>query len=209
VSGEKQFEKSAQELFKETWELFWSITGVIGFLLLVFGGIYFSQIAISFVIGTAGFLYYFSWALSVTVSALEVSAIKIFGNKERSLLIKSESSSEHNIVLYGTWALFVFDIITNISGLYLSAQLVRGAEGVHISDWIIIIMSSFIMAFAEVGVGWMMRSVGTSYVSWKYAKSKFKSYSKQLDVVSNSSATRDIYSENYQKPQSHNNRRQQ
>lgn len=179
---QKQFEKASQELFKESWELGVFCIGLIVSIFLVFSGVYYSQVALALLFGVVGITYYFNYAVAILVSALEVAMIKLFGNKERSGLIKSESAIEHRIVSISTWVLFIFDYITNFTGLLITAKLtLKLNEGIDFSGYILIAICSGLMAFSEVFAGWMMRGIGTSYISWKYAKSKFDAYQEKLD----------------------------
>jgi fatty acid desaturase len=179
---QRQFEKASQELFKESWELGMFCIGLVVSLFLVFSGIYYSQLALALLFGIVGITYYFNYAVAILVSALEVAMIKLFGNKERSGLIKSESGIEHKIVSVSTWVLFIFDYITNFTGLLITAKLaLKPGENIEFLGYVLILICSGLMAFSEVFAGWMMRGIGTSFISWKYAKSKFDLYQKQLD----------------------------
>ena len=183
---QRRFEKASQELFKESWELGMFSIGLVVSLFLVFSGIYYSQLALALLFGVVGITYYFNYAVSILISALEVAMIKLFGNKERSGLIKSESRIEHGIVGVSTWVLFAFDYITNFTGLLITAKLaLKPNQEIEFLGYVLILICSGLMAFSEIFAGWMMRGIGTSFISWKYAKSKFDSYQKQLNVNSN------------------------
>lgn len=178
------FEKASQELFKETWEFGWSVVGVIALLVLVGFGIYFSQIAIASVIGGAGLMLYFTWAAAISISALEVGGIKLLGDKTRSEAIKASNVAEHKISKWFTYGLFVFDIITNWAGLYITAieKIADGATTtLGIGGYVLIGFFGALMAISEILVGWMIRSVATSYVSFRKARQKFESYKSAME----------------------------
>lgn len=172
------FEKSSQELLKESWELFWCVAGTITLFFLVCFGIYFSSIAISSLIGNTPEMKVFSYSVSIAISALEVAAVKIFGNKARAEIIKLVSSKEYRIVGIGTFLLFVFDVITNWSGLYLIAFLINKKLPLNFTQWVLIIMMGLVMAFSEIFVGFMLRATGTAYAGYIQARKKYDGYMK-------------------------------
>ena len=177
--SQRMFEKSSQQYFKETWELFWSILGVGVALLLVFGGIYFSEIAIARIFGEKGFTLYFDWGCSIIISCLEVAGIKLLGNADRSRDIKSENALEHKLVNIGTYLLFGFDILTNWYGLAISAI----AIGTKLTVIPICFVGFFggLMAVSEIFVGWMIRASSVSYAGWSYARTKYVACKEYLE----------------------------
>jgi hypothetical protein len=179
--SQRMFERAGQEFFKETWELIWSMGGVIVCLVLVFSGIYFSEIALAKFFGEVGFALYFAWACSISISALEVAGIKLLGNKERSGEIKSQNSLEHKIVKYFTYALFGFDILTNWYGLYLSAVSVSGKTTIPFMAWAFIVFFGSVMAISEILVSWMLRATAVSYAGWRHSKVKYDACKQYLE----------------------------
>ena len=171
------FEKASQEFFKETWEFAWTLIGVVVLLVLVGFGIYFSQVAIAAVIGAAGIMLYFTWSASIAISALEVAGIKLLGDRNRSMNIAASNRAEHGVSKWFTYLLFVFDIITNWSGLFITATgMLGGGEKILFGGWVVIIFFGALMAISEILVGWMIRAVATSYVSFLQAKQKYEHY---------------------------------
>jgi hypothetical protein len=177
------YEKSAQEYFKESMEYGSLIVGCIFSIIAVLFGIYFSQIAISNVVGTIGVMLVFSWCLSIVISPLEIAAVKLLGNKERAKGIAYSNKGEYIIVLVLTVILFTFDIITNWIGLGSTAVQRASFQGqaVGVGGWAIIVLLGTIMAVSEVIAGWMFRAVAVSYVSYKRAKQKYNTYKRELD----------------------------
>lgn len=180
------FEKASQEYFKETWEFSWNIIGLIVLITLVGFGIYFSQIAISDKIGSAGLTLYFTWACAIAISPLEVAGVKLLGNKSRSNSIKESNKLEYNIASLFTKGLFAFDTITNVSGLFITALVYLqktdpNAKNIDFWAWILIVFFGFLMAISEILVGWMFRSLATSYVAFIKAKQKYDVFKVALE----------------------------
>lgn len=195
----KLFEKAAQELFKEGWELFWSVAGLLACIGMVCGGIFYSQMAIVLIIGTEAYGKYFSWALAIGISSLEVAGVKLFGNKERSAVIAETNKAEHKIIYWATIVLFIFDVGSTIFGLYLAANKVAETNGTFLGlvGWTIIIMSGIVMGIAEIFTGWMLRAIGTAYVSYKYAKNQYDAYNNNLSMANKSGR---VYDDTQSKP---------
>ena len=175
------FEKASQEYFKESWEFGWTAIGVVMLLVLVLFGIYFSQVAIASWIGVTGLMLYFTWAAAISISALEVSGIKLLGDKIRSIAISSSNKAEHTISKWFTYLLFLFDIFTNWTGLYLTVVEVMknstpARTTIDMGGWIIILFFGALMAISEILVGWTIRAVATSYTSFLQAKQKYDCY---------------------------------
>jgi hypothetical protein len=184
--SQRMYEKAGQLYFKESWELFWSLLGVGVALLLVFGGIYFSEIAIAKVFGEQWFTVYFDWGCSIIISCLEVAGIKLLGNKIRSSDIKEGNVLEHNIARIGTYVLFGFDILTNWYGLYITAAAIGTKMNIVALGFIGFFGA--LMAVSEIFVGWMLRAVAVSYAGWSYAKAKYVACKEYLEKESLKSA---------------------
>lgn len=190
------FEKASQEFFKETWEFSWTLIGALSMLVLTGFGVYFSQVALSEVIGQAGLMLYFTWCASIAISALEVAGIKLLGDKNRSQSISTSNKAEHGVAKWFTYGLFSFDIFTNWTGLYITAQkLMVVVEGeipktIGLGGWIVIVFFGSLMAISEILVGWMIRAVATSYVSFLQARKKFETYKEAMEKNNNFSDTR-------------------
>jgi len=184
------FEKASQEYFKETWEFAWTLAGVATLLVMVGFGIYFSQVALAFIIGGTGLMLYFTWCASIAISALEVGGIKLLGNTGRSMSIEVSNRAEHQLAYYFTIGLFIFDIFTNWMGLYVLATEVAGGVKPGIGGWIVIVFFGSLMAISEILVGWMIRATATSYTSYIQAKQKYGIYKASL-LKSVSSTTYD------------------
>jgi hypothetical protein len=200
------FEKASQEFFKESWELLWTTIGVVSLLVITAFGIYFSQVALAFVVGAVGVMIYFTYAASFSISALEVAGIKLLGNKGRSTSISESNQAEHKVATWFTYGLFMFDIITNWIGLYvtaiaLSAKITFGA-------WVVIIFFGSLMAISEILVGWMIRAFATAYVSFLQAKKKFDAYKNSMERDINKDRQEPTYQYNYEEKQPHQNQNQ-
>jgi ABC-type multidrug transport system fused ATPase/permease subunit len=177
------FEKSAQEYFKEVWEYAWTWIGVVVLFAMVLFGVYFSQFAISKIIGATGEMMLFGWAAAISISALEVAGIKLLGNKDRSNAIKASNAGEHKIAYWGTIVLFGFDIFTNLYGLWLYARPFFKSEFLSFGAWVVILFFGSVMAVSEIFVGWMFRAIATSYTALRRAKQKYDAYKKNVDQV--------------------------
>jgi hypothetical protein len=193
-TSQRMYEKAAQNYFKESWELLWSVLGVVTALLLVFAGIYFSEIALAKIFGEQGFSLYFDWGCSIIISCLEVAAIKLLGNKLRSADIKEGNFLEHNIARIGTYILFAFDIATNWYGLVVTSLLI----GTKMTIIPIIFIGFFgtLMATSEIYVGWMIRAVAVSYAGWSYARTKYTACKEYLEKEALKTAHSDIPNNN-------------
>jgi hypothetical protein len=173
------FEKSTQNYFKEAWEYIWSLVGSIGVFILVGAGIYFSQVAFAYWLGKSELMIAVSYGLSVAISALETAGIKLLGNKVRSSDIKYANALEHRVMLIFTAALFFFDILSNIFGVYVTIEANLGK--VTFVGWLIVLGMSTLMGGSELMVGWMLRSLAVSYTGFISAKKLFDKFQAQLD----------------------------
>jgi glucan phosphoethanolaminetransferase (alkaline phosphatase superfamily) len=188
------FEKAAQEYFKEIWEYFWTWVGVVVLFAMVLFGVYFSQYAISKIIGATGEMLYFGWIASISISALEVAGIKLLGNRDRSNAIRASNAGEHKIMFWGTVILFGFDIFTNWYGLWLYARPFFNSGLLSIGAWLVILFFGSVMAVSEIFVGWMFRAIATSYVAVRRAKQKYSAYKRTVDKNTAKECGDDTYS---------------
>ena len=166
------YTKASQEYFKEKFEYFSTLIGIVMLLAMTGFGIYLSQVAISTVVGAEGVMFYFSWAASISMSPLEIAGIKLLGNLKRSVAIQSSNFLEHTIATWVTYGLFGFDIFTNWWGLYIVALAVIAKtvsnpswKSIGFGGWLIIICFGALMAVSEVLVGWMIRANATALIS--------------------------------------------
>ena len=184
------FQKAAQEYFSGSFKLYSSVIGVIVFLCLVIGGIYFSKVALTAVFGEVGVGLYIAWAISISLSPLEVAGTTLFADKETSSNIKATSRVEHDIAKWLTVAMFSFDIVTNWAGFYIFAVAI--SNPVSFLGWLFIIVFGAFTAVSEIFVMWTLRSAAVNYVNWKYAKATYDSAMKDLERESQISAERDV-----------------
>jgi len=204
----QMFERAAQEFYKNYWEYGWSLIGVGVMLALVFCGIYFSEVAFAYWFGPGQIETIFAWAASIAISAIEVSAIKLLGNKDRSRQIKEDNKGEHKIVTYFTYGLFTFDVGTNLYGLWLTAIVLHPDMQFLSPGTVLIVGLAAIMATSEIFVGWLLRAVAVGYVGWISAKTKYDIFKDRLEKeVENS--TRSNLSGNGNNNQKQNNQPQQ
>jgi hypothetical protein len=182
-SGDIQrlFEKAARDYYKELGDYYWLIAGVIAGIVCVLGGVYLSQYAISNVIGAVGFMLIAGWAIAIIISSLEVAGVKLLGNKSRSDEIKSSNKLEHTIALVLTVILFAFDVFTNGLGAYIfTVAHVGKVEG---WSWLIIVLIAVLFGVSELIVGWLLRSVATAYITFRYAKQKYDCFKEKFDKI--------------------------
>ena len=176
----RMFEKATQTYFKELWEFVWAIVGGLGVFILVCGGIYFSQIAFSYWLGSSNeFVIAFCYAIAVVISALETSGVKLLGNKIRSTDIKLSNKLEHSVMFWFTLILFVFDIVSNASGLYVTIENNLGS--VSLMSWVFIAGMSALMGGSELMVGWQLRSLAVSYTGFISAKRTYDAFQSKLE----------------------------
>jgi hypothetical protein len=201
-----QFEKSAQEYYKESWEYFWAGAGVVVMLILVGCGIYFSKIAFSYWFGsTPGSVEdIFAWAASIAISCIEIAAIKLLGNKIRSAMIRENNKLEHKMVTYFVWGLFLFDIWTNIYGLWLTANKIHPDIQIFSIGTLLILGLASLMACSEIFVGWMLRAVAVGYVGWMSAKTKYDAYKQKVEADAQENINREMKTSSFQNYQDNN-----
>lgn len=181
--GQAALEKVTQTYFKEMADWVWAIVGVTFTLSAVIGGIYFSQVSFSYFLGNDNQLMIaISYGLAVMISALEVVGLKLLDNRGRSLDIKNNSKTEYNVMNFVTRALFVFDILSNIYGVYTTVYAIWGK--VTISAWVFIIIISALMGLSEVIFGWILRGLAVSYVQYNIAKRNYDDFQERLEKMS-------------------------
>ena len=191
-----QFEKSAQEYYKELWEYIWGNVGTVVLLFLVGFGIYFSKVALNKWFGTGDLEEVFAWAVSIGISAIEVAGIKLLGNKIRSKMILENNKLEHKTVTIFSYCLYVFDFCTNFYGLWITATAVALLDKREMNflsiGTVFIIGLSALMTFSEILVGWMLRHVATGYVGYFSAKVKYDMYKEKVEKESVRDAEKQI-----------------
>ncbi len=177
----EMFEKATARYYKQLWQFRWSQIGMLGTMVMVLGGIYFSQVAFAYFLGNNDILVIaFSYGVATVISAVEVAGVEIIGNKKRMLSIKVENKIEHDVMYYITYSLFAFDIFSNGSGLYLTILKARGE--VANEAWFIIIGLSVLLGISEMLVGWMMRIMGTCKVNYLDAMSVYNKFQAMVDA---------------------------
>ena len=174
-----QFERSAQTYFMEGWKYFWAIFGTAGVFTLVFSGIYFSQIAFAYYLGTSQAMTVLTWGAAAAISALEVGGVTLLGNKTRSNEIRRENRLEHTWMSWFTYTLFGFDIISNAYGLYI--VIYEFMKNVPLEAYLLIFGLSILMGGSELMVGWMLRSLAVSYAAFSRAKDVFTAYQRKRE----------------------------
>ena len=176
----RMFEKATQTYFKEMWEFVWAIIGGVGVFVLVCGGIYFSQVAFAYWLGSSNeFVIAFCYAIAVVISALETSGVKLLGNKLRSADIKSANKLEHSVMFWFTLTLFVFDVVSNASGLYVTIE--ENLKTVSLMSWVFIVGMSCLLGGSELMVGWQLRSMAVSYTGFISAKKIYDKFQLKLE----------------------------
>lgn len=185
--GTIQFIRASQDYATAQMRYGWSIFGLLAFAGLTISGIYFSQAFIASIVGTISFAYWFSWFVACGISALEVSAVFLFGNKDLSDIIKESNAGEHGIVWISVLILSVFDFLTNALGLALAAEKFQKIDwsGFSWETWFIIVLGSFLMTIAEILLVWQFRSFGAARVLHKLAKKKYDEYNNTVSGTGN------------------------
>lgn len=177
---QKIMEKQSMIFYQNLWKNISSWIGAVVSLCVIVAGIYFSQVTFAALLGNdSDMMVALSYSMAIMISSLEVVGLMLLGDKFRAMDIKSSSKTEYFIMDISTKILFVFDILSNMNGLYTTVQ--ANIQEVNLISWVFIIGASILMGGGEIILGWMIRGISVSYVIYSGAKKIVDGLQSKLD----------------------------
>ena len=188
--NKREYEAIIQELLTEGMRLFSAGAGLIVDLCLVGFGIYFSQYAFSMFFGNSDLMFWFTLTVSIMISVMKTTLSTTYSNELRAITMKENNRLVFSISSVFTFFLFVFDIVSNVYGLFLTAKEFLGTTP-PLVGWILIIFLSFFTVFSEVIAIWIILNFASNFAGWKSALKKWEAIEKAKDneIKSNAGAS--------------------
>jgi len=179
---QRLYKKVSGDYHKEMFDYYMLLAGVVGTIACVASGIFFSQYAISNVLGATGWALAIGWGVALAISSLEIAGVKLLGNKDTSNDIRDSNRFEHKIATYSTWGLFLFDVVSNIFGSYAFA-IANNIGKITTPAYVIITLVACFLGISELVAGWLLRGLGVSKVKYDCAKEKYFIYKEKFDKM--------------------------